>query len=177
MSIQTELTRLTNAKAAIQAAIEGKGVTVPSGTLMDGMAALIDAIEAGGGGLIAFSTITPSESVLNLTFEHNLGVRPNFIFWASNIKYNAYTKAHMVGFFIDNQDKDLSWMYIVYKWNNSTSPQNQISIGNSAGNLTYNSSGYGIISYDETSITFGSKWTNTVNFIAGKDVAVITGVI
>ena len=45
MSIQTELTRLTNAKAAIQTAIEGKGVTVPSGTLLDGMAALIEAIK------------------------------------------------------------------------------------------------------------------------------------
>ena len=50
MSIQTELSRLTNAKAAIQAAIEGKGVTVPDGTLLDGMAALIDSIETGGGG-------------------------------------------------------------------------------------------------------------------------------
>ena len=47
MSIQTELTRLTNAKAAIKAAIEGKGVTVPSGTLLDGMAALIESIEMG----------------------------------------------------------------------------------------------------------------------------------
>ena len=69
MSIQTELTRLTNAKAAIQAAIEGKGVTVPSDTLLDGMAALIDAIEAGGGGSIAESgewacgTYTPSEDI------------------------------------------------------------------------------------------------------------------
>ena len=51
MSIQTELTRLTDAKAAIQTAIEGKGVTVPSGTLLDGMAALIESIEAGGGGV------------------------------------------------------------------------------------------------------------------------------
>lgn len=50
MSIQTELTRLTNAKAAIQTAIEGKGVTVPSGTLLDGMAALIESIETGEGG-------------------------------------------------------------------------------------------------------------------------------
>ena len=50
MSIQTELARLTNAKAAIQTAIEGKGVTVPDGTLLDGMAALIESIEAGGGG-------------------------------------------------------------------------------------------------------------------------------
>ena len=49
MSIQTELARLTNAKAAIQSAIEGKGVTVPSGTRLDGMAPLIDSIETGGG--------------------------------------------------------------------------------------------------------------------------------
>ena len=48
MSIQTELTRITNAKAAIKAAIEGKGVTVPDGTLLDGMASLIESIEAGG---------------------------------------------------------------------------------------------------------------------------------
>ena len=61
MSIQTELTRLTNAKAAIQTAIEGKGVTVPSGTLLDGMAALIESIEAGGGSSTKdfyFGTIT-----------------------------------------------------------------------------------------------------------------------
>lgn len=49
MSIQTELTRIKNAKAAIKAAIEGKGVTVPNATLLDGMAALIEAIESGGG--------------------------------------------------------------------------------------------------------------------------------
>ena len=67
MSIQTELTRLTNAKAAIQTAIEGKGVTVPSGTLLDGMAALIESIEAGGIDLgpyftdIAVASITPAE--------------------------------------------------------------------------------------------------------------------
>lgn len=48
MSIQTELTRIKNAKAAIKTAIEGKGVTVPEGTLLDGMASLIESIEAGG---------------------------------------------------------------------------------------------------------------------------------
>lgn len=48
MSIQTELTRIINAKAAIKTAIEGKGVTVPDGTLLDGMADLIESIEAGG---------------------------------------------------------------------------------------------------------------------------------
>ena len=56
MSIQTELTRLTNAKAAIKAAIEGKGVTVPDATLLDGMASLIESIEAGGGAGIELPT-------------------------------------------------------------------------------------------------------------------------
>jgi hypothetical protein len=45
-----ELDRLATAKAAIGTAIAGKGVAVPSGTKLDGMAALIDGIEQGGGG-------------------------------------------------------------------------------------------------------------------------------
>ena len=49
MSVQTEITRIESAKTAIATAIEGKGVTVPDGTLLDGMAPLIEAIEAGGG--------------------------------------------------------------------------------------------------------------------------------
>lgn len=60
MDIQTELTRITNAKAAIKAAIEGKGVTVPDGTLLDGMASLIESIEVGGGGGAGFSVTFPA---------------------------------------------------------------------------------------------------------------------
>ena len=69
MSIQTELSRIINAKTAIKAAIEGKGVTVPDATLLDGMASLIESIEAGGGAdispwadIVTFS-ITPSEDL------------------------------------------------------------------------------------------------------------------
>ena len=70
MSIQTELTRITNAKAAIKTAIEGKGVTVPEGTLIDGMAALIESIEAGSGAGELFHTeITPATSGEVLTLE------------------------------------------------------------------------------------------------------------
>lgn len=81
MSIQTELTRLTNAKAAIQTAIEGKGVTVPSGTLLDGMASLIESIEAGGGsGNFATGTFTTTDDITsNVVINHNLGVKPKFI--------------------------------------------------------------------------------------------------
>ena len=68
MSVQNEITRLENAKTAIKAAIEGKGVTVPDATLLDGMAALIESIEAGGvdispwADMVTFS-ITPSEDL------------------------------------------------------------------------------------------------------------------
>lgn len=48
MSVQSEINRLATAKTAIGTAISGKGVAVPSGTKLDGMAALIDGIEAGG---------------------------------------------------------------------------------------------------------------------------------
>lgn len=48
MSIKTEITRLQNAKTSIKTAIEGKGVTVPDGTKLDGMAALVDSISSGG---------------------------------------------------------------------------------------------------------------------------------
>lgn len=89
MSIQTDLPRIINAKAAIKAAIEGKGITVPDGTLLDGMAALIEGIEAGGGGgfQVALGTFTPAETKqLNLlpplSIEHNAGFTPDvFIFY------------------------------------------------------------------------------------------------
>ena len=91
MSIQTELTRITNAKAAIKTAIEGKGVTVPADTLLDGMASLIESIEAGGGtisgkkfisGEITFSETPTSE----ISISHDsLGVYSQpFVFLATN---------------------------------------------------------------------------------------------
>ena len=86
MSIQTELTRIINAKAAIKASIEGKGVTVPEGTLLDGMAALIESIEAGGGGGVLptpFTNITTGTFILaSLSYcnkypiTHGLGIVP-----------------------------------------------------------------------------------------------------
>lgn len=50
MSISSEITRISNAKTAIAESIANKGVTVPSGTKIDGMATLIDSIPTGGSG-------------------------------------------------------------------------------------------------------------------------------
>ena len=87
MSVQTELTRITNAKAAIKTAIEGKGITVPAGTLLDGLATLIESIEAGGGDGEFFVTsgkITfPSKILLKdnpIVIEHGLPKKPCVFF-------------------------------------------------------------------------------------------------
>ncbi len=88
MSIQTELTRITNAKAAIKAAVEGKGVTVPDGTLLDGMAALIESIEAGGGEETLFGTYFETGSIIpasDITTDYAIQFQKNF----SNVVGNS----------------------------------------------------------------------------------------
>ena len=57
MSISSEITRISNAKTAIAESIANKGVTVPSGTKIDGMATLIDSIQTGG------ATVQPSKAL------------------------------------------------------------------------------------------------------------------
>ena len=95
MSIQTELTRITNAKAAIKTAIEGKGVTVPDGTLLDGMASLIESIEAGGGGgKVTTGTFTPAENIVigsDFSYEinHGLGEIPQYFFLFRDLMYDS----------------------------------------------------------------------------------------
>ena len=79
MNVQTEITRIESAKTAIATAIEGKGVTVPEGTLLDGMASLIESIEAGGGYEITTGNITPSETTTSLSWEHGLSTTPSLV--------------------------------------------------------------------------------------------------
>lgn len=96
MSIQTELTRLTNAKAAIQTAIEGKGVTVPSGTLLDGMAALIESIEAGGDSSIITGSViqTVKKDVLLIGMKYADVLSKLNVDSASNILGFVYSLEH-----------------------------------------------------------------------------------
>src|SRR5574344_1336695 len=79
MSVQSEITRLTTAKSDIATAITNKGVTVPSSTKLDGMAALIGNISGGsggGGGALSVETGTLTSTkkmsapgVYNYTFD------------------------------------------------------------------------------------------------------------
>lgn len=89
MSVQSELTRLQNAKAAIKAAIEGKGATVPDGTLLDGMAEIITNLPSGGGAVnfapfskIVWGTITPTTDLSGMIPASTFGLEsvPNIQF-------------------------------------------------------------------------------------------------
>lgn len=50
MSIQTQINRISESVSAALTALAEKGVTVPDDTKVDGLAALIETIESGGGG-------------------------------------------------------------------------------------------------------------------------------
>ena len=110
MSVQSEITRLADAKAAIKTAIESKGVTVPDATMLDGMAALIDAIETGGGDVtinglkVASGTFTMAETVssgtYNAAYVSGVQEEPTIIvclcYIAANFPHNGTTK-HLLG--------------------------------------------------------------------------------
>ena len=110
MSIQTELTRITNAKAAIKAAIEGKGVTVPDGTLLDGMASLIESIEAGGGGDFNFDgyigitkatsgTYTVTHDTKSVHINHGLSETPKIALALPEYDQSVTTDYRGFGFY------------------------------------------------------------------------------
>ena len=96
MSIQTDLTRIKNAKAGIKAYSEGKGLTVPEGTLLDGMASMLESIEAGGGDFsVETGSITFAEGYkpnsTPLVISHSLGKTP-FAFIAYNGASSRYPR-------------------------------------------------------------------------------------
>lgn len=67
MSIQSEITRITNKRDASFTAVANKGVTVPSGSTIDDLPDLIGAIQTGGGG----STYSVSMSLNGVTSSNN----------------------------------------------------------------------------------------------------------
>ena len=101
MSIVTEISRLKSAKSAIAAAIAGKGVTVPDGTMLDGMAALIAGIEAGESFPVDFRTgtftftenTTESFSVkVDGSYDFIRDIRYAVFYEVSDYEFNKYPK-------------------------------------------------------------------------------------
>ena len=166
MSIQTELTRITNAKAAIKTAIEGKGVTVPDGTLLDGMAALIESIEAGGGGYeVSCGIINLAENSTTISWEHGLSKAPNFGMIFIPIGYRVTTYANILRAFYKRYDfiGNATETFEAYT---TTSPESTIVHPNS---MPANQSAFTV---NDTTVTanecsFGLS-NNNMKWLAGK---------
>ena len=97
MSVQSEIDRIAGAKSDISTAITNKGVTVPSGTKLDGMAALIDSISGGEDVIIKRVTFKQSSNLLlssdKCVVTHNCGKIPKAVFIFSdntNVSYVGY---------------------------------------------------------------------------------------
>ena len=120
MSIVSEVKRLKDAKTAIQTAIEGKGVTVPDATMLEGMAALIDSIEAGGGidtgdffSNPRFASIIPSEDMSVCSGLYNAGLTDS-AYTISDIAYVVAKTEYRITLG-DNYIRLAFWPLKVYK--------------------------------------------------------------
>ena len=163
MSIQTDLTRIKNAKAAIKTAIEGKGVTVPDGTLLDGMAPLIEAISAGGGMNFATGTFTTTDDITsNIVITHDLGVKPQLFFVAcSRDTKHAYSgsspKVMVFAYFMMDNNKQY-YLCRYQKVGSSTSEYDKSLVsqsGTGTTNLWYR------FNIDETTVTLKQSAINS----------------
>ena len=146
MSVQSEITRLANAKNAIATAIEGKGVTVPEGTKLDGMAPLIESIEAGGGAENLFGTYFETGSIIpasDITSNYTIEFQINFTQIPGNIVpplYNFFLWCSIPPGHISVEipNGSLAWIFFGRKKRNASIAYGQyLSRSGSLNNLTY----------------------------------------
>ena len=113
MSVQSEIDRIAGAKSDISTAITNKGVTVPSGTKLDGMAALIDSISGGEDVIIKRVTFRPSANYLlssdKCVVTHNCGKIPKAVFIFSDNTSTSYVGyGYIYNFSGSNDTRDVS---------------------------------------------------------------------
>ena len=146
MSVQSEITRIESAKTAIVTAIEGKGVTVPDGTLLDGMAALIDSIEAGGGAENLFGTYFETGSIIpasDITSDYTINFQINFMQVPGNTTtpyYNFFLWCSIPPGYarVEIPKGSLAWIIFARRKENATITYGQyLSSSGSLKNLTY----------------------------------------
>ena len=176
MSINTELARIKGAKADLQSWVEENGVTVPDGTLIDGLVELAKTVETGGGGgAIYTESITPSEAKESYhSVAHNLGVVPNFAAMYTldddtSVTDHAYLKMK-AAFCTDVNDKTTICGSVVYRRRGGASYDITCYNANIYP-FTSTSSGSGLLVYraSESNITFTSYAASYSTFFqAGK---------
>lgn len=141
MSIATEITRLQTAKSNLKTSIENKGVTVPSATLIDGYASLVDQISGGGGSGLEYETgtWTPASDISRGTISFsNTHTNPPAIFVISDVNedtnvtqnsnlFNSYCDLYRLwGAGIWGSSKFL-YAFVTQTYRGSTSPTSSVS--------------------------------------------------
>ena len=116
MSVHSEIDRIAGAKSDIATAITNKGVTVPSGTKLDGMAALIDSISGGEDVIIKQKTFNPSSNYLlsndKCVITHNCGKIPKAVFIFSDNTSSSYVGyGYIFNFSGSNATENVSMYY------------------------------------------------------------------
>ena len=171
MSVQSEITRIESAKTAIATAIEGKGVTVPDGTKLDGMAPLIESIETGGGAENLFGTYFETGSIIpasDITSDYTIEFQGNFTQVPGNFNipyYNFFLWCSIPpgNTSVEIPKGSLAWIFFGRKKHNSRITYGQyLSSSGSVKNLTY----VGEIGSD-SSINFTLYCTTSKKLVAG----------
>ena len=169
MSIQTDLNRIKNAKATIKAYIEGNGLTVPDATLLDGMASMLESIEAGGGEMdtifghsFEYGSITPNEDITSdytINFSHShIGPSPtdsalyNFVMWCDTSNEDA---------------QNLSWLWLITGRKITSGKFSYGQYINSNGG-TSNASSLSVIGSPNNSKKFTIHCTSSKKLLAGR---------
>ena len=172
MSIPTELSRIINAKAAIKAAIEGKGVTVPDATLLDGMASLIESIEAGGGEETLFGTYFETGSIIpasDITTDYTIQFQRNF----ANLPGNTNSPYYIFALWcsippgrtsVEIPNNSWAWVFVGRRKASSSLVYGQyLSKSGSMSNATY----FGEIGSNDYGSLFVLKCTTSKKLAAG----------
>ena len=172
MSVQSEINRLENAKAAIKAAIEGKGVTVPDATLLDGMAPLIESIEAGGGEENLFGTYFETGSIIpasDITTDYTIQFQRNF----ANLPGNTNSPYYIFALWcsippgdtsVETPNNSWAWVFIGRRKRNASFSYGQyLSKSGSVLNAAY----FGEIGSNDYGSLFTLKCTTSKKLAAG----------
>lgn len=172
MSIASDVTRIESAKAAIKAAIEGKGVTVPDATLLDGMASLIESIEAGGGEETLFGTYFETGSIIpasDITADYTIQFQGNFATAAGNNNSPHYIFALWCSIppgytSVEIPNNSWAWVFIVRRKRNAVLSYGQY-LSNSGS--VHNATSLGDIGANGYSNRFTLRCTTSKKLAAG----------
>lgn len=156
--METELGTVDNAVTAALSALVEKGVEVPEGTNVTGLAELIAAIEAGGGKLVNGS-FTPSTYVGTMTVTHGLGKVPNFILLAGknichDLNYGTTRQTWLMSFFYEGVAITAFTNYISGKYQGCTAYVTNADITLSRAYDKF------ICSANENSVTFDGSYAS-----------------